>query len=289
VPPTTVMKYANDPVLQKAIKDIEKDPTILKQMADLPKEPSAYIDIHGVRQPSIMPSKSSLGYWDTVKRYLDRQIDRLESGKGSTIEQMQANSLKDVRSKLVKDLDVISPDYKVARNLSERKIMVDKINDSLNKAEVKSGNALYKKILNDDDKFKDFMFHLRNVPEAQQALTDMRKLFNESVNLPKVKTSAGLKATKMTNERNAVDSAFRKFLNNIVRDGKFDAQAIELIQSGKWHEKINELNRITDRSKKAGAFIEMLGDLSGTTGRQAMDPFMATDTVEEYEEWVPGE
>lgn len=265
VDPMFIMEYTNNPIIQEAISKIEKDPELMRMMDNLPKETK---QISGVGSTSTgKPSKEYVGYWDTVKKYLDKKIERLEQGKGSSVDKMKEGSLKSLRKEMVNKLDNYSDDYKVARGLSEREKARETINKAFNKVDVKTGHELYKTIKN-NDKFEDLLFHLRNEPEAVQMLQDMKSLFNEARQMPKISTSAGLEGTGMLESRN-LGNFFKQLLNKITQNGEIDKEAINMVYSGKWQQMMDELNQVTDRQMKMAKATDLLGDMFGVTGRQA--------------------
>ena len=112
--------------------------------------------------------------------------------------------------------------------------------------------------LKNDKNFDSVMKSVRNVPEAQQQLKDMRLVFRDLINPPTVRTAAGLAKTSMTKERSSAQ-AWMNEIKEVYTSGKYDKAAIELITNPKWADKLHEAAQATSKEKKASEIIKLLG------------------------------
>lgn len=198
--------------------------------------------------------EDSFTYLDQVKRALG---DMSESAKVQGSPTNESRLIKSFEKGFVKKLDKINPDYATARALSERKIARDKIEGSLNKSQY-TGSNFYNKILSNDKKFNKLKYSLRNVPEAQRKLDDMRMVFGRLINTPTAKTAEALSRTSMSKDR-ATYGAISHKVKEILSGGRYDKAAVELITNPKWNEELSKLNKVTNSEKLASELYKLLG------------------------------
>jgi hypothetical protein len=258
VPPTLGLKYSNNKTLQKAVKNIEKDSELMAQA-----EKAGITSGEGEK---LRLDKTKLGFWDLMKRYLDKEVGRVSSPDAPSVDKLKKETFDELRKDIIKDLDPLFPQYKEIRSLSERAHARGTIEKAFDKAGM-SGKQFFK-AFESDEKFNELMSHLRDVPEAQKMMKDMRLIFEESRKKPSITATAGLKGTGLDQDRNLF-TAGKEFIKKIVGDSKHDAEAIEFITSGKWQKRMDEINKISDSQKKVAKFIELLGDASAPIGREA--------------------
>jgi len=259
VPPTMPLQYQDEPIVEIAFNKIEDSPELLH---DAKKK--------GLVTEDGKLDRTKLGSWDNVKRYLDEKITKIEKGEEkSTIDIMKYQSLKEFRDAIRGQLENISEDYRYAKGLAERRNARETVNKAFNKADIDNGNALFKKLQSRKD-FAELMGHLNDVPEAQQALRDMRLIFKNSRPPAKINTTAGLESTNMNKSRNLLDAA-KERMKGWVHNNRFDERVLDFIHSGRWQEEMVEINKISDQQKKMAAFVDLLGKAAGTAGREAAE------------------
>ena len=194
LPDDFVEKHAARPVIQKAMKAVENN-TAYKQMLQ---------EEYGVEPENV--AKNSFMYWDMVKRVLGDMEQKL-SRKGSNTE---ASVYGNTRRTMVSDMDKIQPQYKVARNIAERKFTRDELEKVFDKKDKTFNN--FDSYLKSKDNFDSMMQKLDAFPEAKQQLQDI-KLFSGNMipNNPTVRAAAALKRTGMSDARNALEAKKREF------------------------------------------------------------------------------
>ncbi len=235
VPQEFVDSLKDNAIYSAAVKNMKNKPAFEEKLKDVPE--------------------NSIGYLDHVKQSLD---DMIESAP-----KKEARILKDTRSQLVNKMDEIAPEYKQARSLAERGIARTKLEEALNKKDTR-GTNFFNKVLKSDKVFNKTRFSLRNVPEAQQKLDDMRKVFGDLINPPTVRTAAGLANTGMRQSRNT-KIEFANAIKEKLSGGKYDKAAIELITNPKWAEELHKAAEAGSFRKGAGIFLDLLGRAAGST------------------------
>jgi len=205
--------------------------------------------------------KSSLEYWDLVKRALDDMSTRASSKASKNEARLINNARKDV----VKELDKFQP-YKEARSLAEREKTREGIEKAFNKKEM-TGMNMYN-ILKDKTKFDKLQKSLRGVPEAQKRLEDMRLAFKNIITTPTARTASALEKTSMTKPRNDVSSMMIA-LKEALSAGKFDKNAVELLTNPKWEKQLEDLaKKATPNEKRIAKFIDLIGKAGAQTAAQ---------------------
>lgn len=257
LPPELIANLSQNEVVKHAINDVLKRPAYREKLKDVPVE--------------------SFAFWDHVKRALG---DMAEDAPRS-----EAKIINDARKSLVGEMDAISPDYKQARALEERKFAREGLEKVFDKTNIHSGHAFFK-ALNSKEDFEKLMHNLRDIPEigqdmgmVRQSLKDMRELFKDFRAESKTNKVRGLEQTGMKQDRNAVNKAISMF-ENMFSGGKFDKEAIEFITSPNWAEQLKEINKITDKQKKMAKTIEVFGKIAAQ-GAAKQAPFMVTASGKE--------
>lgn len=194
VPDEFVAKHTDRPVIQKAMKAVENN-TAYKQMLQ---------EEYGVKPDNV--AKNSFMYWDMVKRVLGDMEQKL-SRKGANTE---ASVYGNTRRSMVSDMDKIEPQYKVARNIAERKFTRDELEHVFDKKDKTFNN--FDSFLKSKENYERMLDKLDAFPEAKQQLEDI-KLFSGNMvpNNPTIRAAAALKRTGMSDARNAIEAKKREF------------------------------------------------------------------------------
>jgi len=231
--PLNMEEFKDNEVVKHAEKVVQRNPAFKESLKNVPKD--------------------SLEYWDNIKRALDDMGSKAErAGENS-----EARILNKTKNAVINKLDEASPFYKDARALAERQKARQSIEDVFNKKEM-IGTNLYSGLLNNKSKFNKLYHHLRNVPEAQQQLKDMRQIFGDLINPPSVRTAAALSRSNINKERNTFHALATKFKNALTK-GKYDSAAVELITNPKWQEELSKINELTGLEKKLQKTFQLLG------------------------------
>ena len=192
---------------------------------------------------------NTIKYLDHVKLALDDMIEAAPK--------KEARIIKDVKNKMLADLDTVSGDYKQARRLEERKFTRKKLEDAFDKTNIDSGHAFFK-ALNSKEDFEKLMGKLHDLPETQTRLKYMRELFKDFRAESKTNKVRGLEQTGMKQDRNLINSV-KSFVEDKLLSGKYDVDAINFITDPDWDKKLAQVNKISNGQKKAAKFIELFG------------------------------
>jgi hypothetical protein len=230
-------------VIRDAIKTITNKPAYKDRLKDTPI--------------------NTLGFWDLVKESLDDAISSAESAGNLR----EARIIKGTRKDLLDEMDLvgsyendlgkITSPYKEARSLEERKFTRQTLQDAFDKSDIKSGHAFYK-VLNSKKGFDDLMHHLRDVPEAQTTLKDMRELFKDFRKESTINKVRGLEQVGMKQDRNNL-AAMLHFLEDKLAGGKHDKEAIEFITDKNWADRLRKVNKLSKGQIKAAKAIKRYG------------------------------
>lgn len=224
-----------DPLIAKAIDIVKKDPAWQRNLKNT--------------------SENNVAFLDKVKRELgehEEAFKRASGGKGKAREYGQA------RKNLTKALDQAVPGYKSARNLAERKIARESIEKKLKKSEV-SGSEFFKKIIENDQEFNKKFKSLRNVPEAQSQLKDMKEAWHSLINVEKPGTAAYQSEKSINQARGSLQR-----IENIWRQltgKKKNVEAIKFIRSNKWVEELKEASKSKDKNRLENTLSGIIGKI----------------------------
>jgi hypothetical protein len=254
VPQQFIQSLSDNKIIKHAIKDVLSKPAYQEILKDVPIE--------------------SFEYWNQVKRALDDMI--------SDAPRSEASIIKKTRSKLLEEMDFISPEYKQARALEERKFVREELESAFDKTNVNSGFAFFK-VLKDKKDFERLIKGVRNVPGAEQTLRDMRELFKDFRDVSTVKRVTGLEQVGMKQHRNEIDKLMSTF-ENMFTGGKFDKEAIDFITSKDWHKQLEEINKISDKRKRMAKVVEVFGKGVAQANAAKQKPFMRTENYDIYED-----
>jgi len=235
VPEEELIKLRQNEIFKQAEKNVLRSPSYRESLKGVPQ--------------------NSIGYLDRVKQSLDDMIEKAPD--------KESRLIKSAKNDLLNKMDTISPEYPQARALSEREITRRNIEDKLNDKEEK-GTSFYSKILKNDKNFNSLIHSLRNVPEAQQKLHDMRQVFGDLINPPSVRTAAGFNKAGMNQNRNSA-KPFIEFIKHRMANEKYDKAAVELITDPQWDSKFDEIMKIKSPGKRAGEVFNLLGRISAMT------------------------
>lgn len=243
-------KFKDNEIIKKAQKDIESSPAYREELKNL--------------------NKDSIGYWDLVKE----AIYDLEEKAPKRERKIYSNA----RRSLVEDIDKYNPLYKEARSIAERKITREKLEKAFDKADP-SGKSFFK-ALSSKEKFEKLQHNLRNVPEAQSRLKDMRMLFGDLINPPTVRGAAALEKTSMNKPRSSIQAASDAIQNSLTK-GKYDKELIDFVTNPNWDMMMADLNKISNKQERMAKFLEYFGKAAAQSNAHK-EPFMETENYEVY-------
>lgn len=199
--------------------------------------------------------KDTYEYWNLVKKSLDEREQALKGKKGLKSE--RARLVGETRRDMLKRLDAINDDYESARNLAERDLTRKDIEKAFDKKNMTFND--FAQFLKSDKKFNDLMFKLRDIPEAQQKLKDIRLLSGKMIPLTASARAEAAGSKGHWWDPRTIYTQLAELLNEQVGK-KHDVAAAELMTSPDWMSKLNEY-------KKPTGFEKALGEILGKTGK----------------------
>lgn len=241
VPKEFIEKISKNDIVKKAENILEGNPAFRQELKNVPKD--------------------SLHYWDLVKR----SIDDMETRAASKASKNESRIIKNTRSELVDELDKLSPTYKDARSLAEREKTRETLEETFNKKSM-IGTHMYK-ALEDKSKFDKLLHNLRDVPDAQKRLKDMRLVFKNLINTPTVRTASQLEKTSMYDPRNLLKASLIQAKQALTL-GKYDKAAVELITNPKWSAELERLAREKPTQRTISKAIKLFGKATAQTAAQ---------------------
>ncbi|HJY22895.1 MAG TPA: hypothetical protein VJ279_08430 [Hanamia sp.] len=218
LPKEFIDKHSDDPVIAHAMEQLHKDPIYQKALGITKK----------TAEEGISP-QNTFEYWDQVKRVLGDMEESNDSGQGR--KPFKKSVIADARRNMVSEMDEIEPQYKLARNISERQFTRKKLEDVFDKKSMTLNN--FWSFLKSDKAFDKVMQKLEPFPEAQQKLKDIRLLSNEMIPFDEsIRSSYKLEKTGMTKDRNKLDALKRDLDQRFGQE--HDVAAVKLMTDPNW-------------------------------------------------------
>lgn len=264
----------------KTVFNPEEHNVLREKLYESAKEKSAPKDIFGLKNNEIFKSaekkmlsdaaykeelkkvpKNSVEYLDLVKREMDDMIRK--AGIGTN----EARLIGKTKGKLVSGLDEFAPSYKEARSIAERGIVRKNLEDYFKKKERSMTGSNFGKFLLNEKNYEKLQHNLRNVPEAQDQLKDMKLIFNRLINIPTAKTSEALARSSMSKDRASSQFAMRE-LKEILSAGKYDKTAVELMTNPLWKKELEKLKKVTNTDKFIGDAANLFGKVGAHESSQ---------------------
>lgn len=226
VPPEFIQKMSDNDIFKKAEKIVNSDPAYTEVLKYVPKD--------------------SIQYYNEIKR----AMSGIEGKKARAGDFTAANNVASVRKKMVKDLDTFSEEYRVARRLSEDKKTRQKIENSLNEADIK-GTNFFNKIKSDKVR-KEMEFHLRDNPLALQMLKDLHMVGKDMINPPTIRTAHGTAKSGMDEARNSIKHASSEMVEafiNYIKNGNNSTKMANLMTNKGWDRELQKILKLSKTEK----------------------------------------
>lgn len=201
--------------------------------------------------------ENSIAYQDIINRSLNDMIQSAIK-KGNNDE---ARIMKQTQKHFLNKLDEVSPEFKEARALHERKEVRKTIEKAFDAKDMR-GTTMYK-VIENKTKYEDLLHHLRNVPAAQEQLKDMRLVFKDLINPPTVRTAAG-KTSSGVNQERSTGKYYAEMLKQAFSGGKRDKMLVDLITNPKWAQDLKKIKDISNGKERAIKAINLLGKVTAT-------------------------
>lgn len=169
--PKFFQKIADDPILGPEWQRFVRDPSYRPDIASFADDSAARVDV--------------------FRNFLYEKAERLsKAGKGRA-----ARNLTDARTELTDTLDLLLPDFAVARREASLNITQRNMLSRLSKVKgtrafdpdgtpITTPTDFYRTFLKDDKSFNDLLFNLRDMPDAIQKATDLRLVLSHTENSP---------------------------------------------------------------------------------------------------------
>lgn len=235
--PSIVNVFKQDPIIEDAFKQVSKDKAWRRKLSGIPENNFAYLD--------------------KVKKVISNEESKLlRAGENE-----KSSEYTDARNKLLEVMDSSNPNYKIAREEAQKSIIRSQLQKSLNTSEIK-GTNFYNKILRNENKFNDLINSLKNVPEAQSKLRDMRLAWKNLINVETPRAASGKAETSMSAPREAIRALIDIF--HEVVGSKRNLEALKFIHSGEWEKQFKNIASIKDKQKRTDELINMLGRLTSS-------------------------
>lgn len=232
LPKETVQSLKDDPVIAEAFNNVARDPAWQRKLKDVPEHNYAYLD--------------------KVKVAIGNEEERL-IGAG---ESAKAAEYTDARNHLTKIMDTINPTYKTARQEAQKSITRSELQYALNTKEIK-GTNFYNTVLRNENKFNDLMKKLKNVPEAQAKLRDMKLAWKNLINIEKPSGSAYREETGLNQSRQIVNKMLDIWTE--MTGAKRNLKALKFIHSGEWDKSFKEVMKVKDKRGRDEKIAHLLG------------------------------
>jgi len=195
--------------------------------------------------------ENSLAYLDKVrKNLLDQEGKLLRSGEKS-----KAAEYKEARTNLVEAMDNSSPIYKQAREQAQRKIIRSQIEKKLKTSEIK-GTEFYKKIIKNENEFDKLHNSLKNVPEAQQMLQDMKLVFKNLINVEKPSTASYQSEKALNQARNWMDKLLE--IKRQLFGKKKNLESVKFIRGDSWVKQLRDAQKTGKKENVENAVNDIM-------------------------------
>lgn len=190
-------------------------------------------------------TRTKFAYLDEVKRALDAMHNEAVT-KGVLGD---AEHIDKIRRNLINKMDSINPEYKIARNLSERQITVREMRKAMRSSEIK-GIPFYQKFYKNEEKYNEVYHSLRNAPDAQKQFADMKIVFKDLVDSgsENARSAVKLKKTGMSEERSS--AGYYQRLIHFLQGAKYDKAMVELMTNPKWFLEVKRAKEMTKPNEK---------------------------------------
>lgn len=234
-----VESLKDDPVVEAAFKKVQSDPAYRRKLQGIPE--------------------NSFAYLNQVKRALDdMEGAAIKSGEGS-----RAMEFGDARTDLLDRMDEVAPVYKTARQEAQKGIIRTQIQKLMKKKKMQ-GTPFFRAVLQNESEFKDLHDSLKNVPEAQRMLRDMKLSFKNLFDLEKPSSKA-FRSQEGIDQSRKWSSDIVDLWNNIT-GSKRNLEALRFIHSPEWPKGFEKIRQIKDKQKRNDALAELLGRITAAGG-----------------------
>jgi len=219
--------------------------------------------------------ENSIGYLDKVKQYLgNKQFTRENKLFGQ-------KGIDNIRKDLINVLDEASPKYLdsagnpksiygQARGLAERDIARSNLEDAFNSKPMNAEN--FSKYLQNKETYNELKGHLRDIPEAQSQLDDL-KTITDKLNQFKINQAASregrevLKGPGLEKVSDIWNKPISKTFNKIWGN-RYDKAMADLITNPNWANELKNISKINQKEKLASSLVNLIGKAGSQSAAQ---------------------
>ncbi len=230
----------------KKFSEIIKDPYMNKQLNNIFSD-LLYSQELQTAQPN------SIKVLDLLKRRLDSEMETATKSEGKLI----GDKLKNLRE----TMDEISPEYKEARQVSEKRKTRESIEERMNDAEI-SGSNFYNKFLKNDNEYDRLYYSLRNPekPEiqsiAQKKLQAMKTTFPLLIDPMNAKIASTIAESKIPIFGKFADTIKDNISNLLFK--QYNTAITDMITSNRFDKQFEKLYKIKNKEKRARDLANIL-------------------------------
>jgi len=229
--PEIMADIKNDHVIAAAFERVKADPAYQRKLNGIPE--------------------NNYSYLNQVKRSLsDMEGAAIKKGEND-----RALEFNEARKNLVDMMDEGVPAYAKAREEAQKSIVRSNIQKAMRKKELK-GSSFYNTLLKNDDEFNKLYDSLKNVPEAQDKLNDMKTAWKHLIDIEKPKNAAFRAETGLGQSRNIVSKLVDIW--NEMTGAKRNIEALRFIHSPKWDKSFSEILEIKNEKQRKDALADFI-------------------------------
>jgi hypothetical protein len=232
--PELVNELKSDPIISDAFNEVSKDSAWQRKLEG--------------------KTENNYSYLDKVRKEIsDKENKLIRSGEKS-----KAAEYTDARSKLTTIMDKAVPDYAKARAAAQKSIIRSNIEKKLGTSEI-NGKNFYKKIISNENKFNELYSSLKNVPEAQSMLTDMKDAWHSLINVEKPSTSSYQSEKGINQARGSLQKVLEIW--NQLTGKKKNLESVKFIRSDKWVKKLRDSQESGDKNRLESTLSDIMGKI----------------------------
>lgn len=225
----------SDPIVMQAYNKVSKDPAYQRSLKGIEPYNYAYLD------------------------EMNRAISDMEGKALVQNEKRKARQYSQARKSLQDIMDEKVPEYKIARQEAQREIIRTQMEEKLGNKQITGAN-FYKAFLENDNNFDRLVKQLKNVPDAQNMLRDMKLSWKELANPEKAKNRAFRSETGLGERRNPITQIVD--LWNDLMGQKSNIEALKFIHGGEWHKELDAIQHMKDVKKRNASAANLFSKLT---------------------------
>jgi hypothetical protein len=231
--PKVIDKLKSDPLIAEAFDTVATDKAWLRKMKGAPENNYAYLD----------KVRKAMG---------DQENKLMRAGEKS-----KAAEYTDARNSLVKIMDKSAPVYAKARAEAQRSIVRSTIEKKLKKEEIR-GSEFFKKIIENDQEYNKTLSSLKNVPEAQAQLRDMKDAWHSLINVEKPSTSSYQSEKGLNQARGSLQKIMEVY--NSMFGKKKNLESVKFVRNmEQWTKELQQARASGSKSRTESVLSDILG------------------------------